>query len=105
MKDFFVEHWNNFVDFLYSLVLTVQVMLKDLFFFITDTLMAFSLVIADFLGSFLEGLDITQYIDALPIEVASIMSLIGIGEATGMVVTCLVVRLILQLIPFVRLGS
>ena len=42
---------------------------------------------------------------ALPAEVINILALIGVGEATAIIVAAIGIRLVLQLIPFTRLGS
>ncbi len=42
---------------------------------------------------------------ALPAEVLNILGLLGIGTASAIIVAAIGVRLVLQLIPFVRLGS
>ena len=41
----------------------------------------------------------------LPAEVLNILGLLGIGIASAIIVSAIGVRLVLQLIPFVRLGS
>lgn len=41
----------------------------------------------------------------LPAEIINILGLIGVGEASAIIVTAIGIRLILQLIPFTRLGS
>ena len=42
---------------------------------------------------------------SLPAEVINILGLLGIGTASAIIVSAIAVRLALQLIPFVRLGS
>lgn len=42
---------------------------------------------------------------SLPAEVINILALIGVGEATTIIVAAIGIRLVLQLIPFTRLGS
>jgi hypothetical protein len=42
---------------------------------------------------------------SLPAEVLNILSLLGIGTASTIIVSAITIRLTLQLIPFVRLGS
>lgn len=42
---------------------------------------------------------------SLPSEIANILGLLGIGTASAIIVAAIGVRLVLQLIPFVRLGS
>lgn len=47
----------------------------------------------------------TGYWSLIPPEVAQIMQSIGVSTAFGIVVTGIIIRFTLQLIPFVRLGS
>ncbi len=42
---------------------------------------------------------------SLPSEVMNVLGLLGAGEAVGIIVTAIGIRLVLQLIPFTRLGS
>lgn len=42
---------------------------------------------------------------ALPGEIVNVMGLLGAGQAAGIIAAAVVIRLILQLIPFTRLGS
>lgn len=42
---------------------------------------------------------------SLPSEVMNVLGLLGAGEAVGIIVTAIGIRLALQLIPFTRLGS
>lgn len=48
---------------------------------------------------------LAPFISPLPPEVTQILSAIGFPEATAMIGIALFIRLLLQLIPFVRLGS
>jgi hypothetical protein len=105
MLNFFVEMWNSFVDFSWQLVLSVFDMLKDLFYWLMEQLFTVGILILEGVGSLISGLSVAQYISALPSQTAHTMSIIGISEAMGMVITCLGIRFLLQLIPFVRWGS
>ena len=42
---------------------------------------------------------------ALPAEIMNVLSLLGIGTITSIIVAAITIRMVLQLIPFVRLGS
>lgn len=51
---------------------------------------------------------ITQNVGAwssLPAEILNIMGLLGVGTACAIIAAAIAVRLIMQLIPFTRLGS
>ena len=41
----------------------------------------------------------------LPGDILNVMGLLGVGTASGIIITAVLIRLLLQLIPFVRLGS
>lgn len=97
--------WNDFVDFFYSIVISLVEMLKDLFFWLYETVTDALLVLVNSLSDIFEIFDITSYLSALPADTINIMGLIGIDTISSMIVSCLLVRFILQLIPFVRLGS
>lgn len=42
---------------------------------------------------------------SLPGEILNVLGLLGIAEASAIIISAIGVRLVLQLIPFVRLGS
>ena len=105
MLNWFANRWNDFVDFMWRLMLSLFDMLKDFFYWIMEQLFEVGIIIIDSVGSLMNGLNVAQYISALPTTTAHMMSQIGIGEAMGMIITCLSVRFILQMIPFVRWGS
>jgi len=67
--------------------------------------------IMDIVLSAISSIDMTGISDqvgawaSLPAELLNILGLLGIGIAASIVVAAIGVRLVLQLIPFVRLGS
>lgn len=105
MLDWLSNTWNEAKQFFYSLVLTVQEIFKDIFIWLFDSFMDISLLAISGLDSFFSGLDVASYINALPPEVSYYASAIGLSQAMGMIIIAITIRLILQLIPFVRLGS
>jgi len=97
--------WNKFVAYITSLWDTLPLMISDIFIGIFDDLMGFANSLLAGLSLGLEFLDITTYLTALPVQYTQVMGLIGITQISTMIVTSLGIRLILQLIPFTRLGS
>jgi len=110
-----ISIFQQFKDWLYSgiiallqklesLALTIFDLLKDFFYFIVDSLLSFAISI---LNTFTIPLNWnpSQYINALPPEVTNMLGLIGLGECFTIITTAILIRLGLQLIPFVRLGS
>lgn len=80
-------------------------LLSDVFFLIFESIIdavsgAFSFLFADF-----DFVSFSTYFAMLPSEVLDMLSLLGIAQCMTIIVSALGIRLVLQLIPFVRLGS
>jgi hypothetical protein len=105
LTSWFTGVWNAFISWGEALVLTVFAMLKDALYFFLEMLLNLVEVVLLSLGSLFSAMDLTQYISAIPADVSNIMGLIGLGQAMSIVIAAIVIRVSLQLIPFVRLGS
>lgn len=108
MQGFFewVEYlYNQALDFFYRLMLTIITLLQDMLFGIFDVLMKVVETIVSGLAAFMQPIDISQYITAIPPGVAGVLGLVGLPQAMVMITTAITIRIILQLIPFTRLGS
>ena len=105
MLDWLAQRWNDFVDFMWRLVLSLFDMFKDFFIWIMESLLDVAIVMLDGVGALMNGLDVAQYFSALPPETSYMLSQVGLSQAMGMVITSISVRFILQTIPFVRWGS
>lgn len=105
LTGWFISVWDNFIHFMKSLVLTLFDMLKDVFYFILESLFGLVQVALDGMGHLFNGMNFAQYISAIPDDVSNILGLLGVGQAMTMIVGAIVIRVLLQLIPFVRLGS
>jgi len=88
-----------------SLAVTIWDMLKDLLIFIVDIFMDLGFLILEGFQEALELIDLSQYISGLPSEVTFVLSATGLSQAVGMIMLAGTARLLMQLIPFVRLGS
>lgn len=105
MLDWFTHRWNDFLNLLYSLLLSLFDMLKDLACFLFESILSIVHLAISGLGSMLGAMNIIQYFSMLPADVQNIMAIAGVNDASAIIVTAIGVRLILQLIPFTRLGS
>ena len=105
MLNWLAERWNDLVTLFLSLLLSMWDMFIDLVCFVLEQFLELAVTILDGLGSTLSSFSILNYINALPVEMINIMSLIGIGEASSIIVSAILIRITLQLIPFTRLGS
>lgn len=88
-----------------SLMLTLWDVLKDFLLLIVDLFMDLGIVILNGFASVIELSDLSQYITGMPPEVQTVFANTGLGTAVGMVMLAGTTRLLMQLIPFVRLGS
>ncbi len=82
----------------------------DLFELLTDVIYGVIHSILLFAVSMLSTLpapsyDLSSLISGLPAEMLNVAGLIGAGEALGIIIAALMVRFVLQMIPFVRWGS
>jgi len=104
-KNLFQSFWDALVQIIINLVLTIFDMLKDVFFFIFDLILDLAISILGSAGEGLSAMNPAQYISQIPPEVSNILGLVRVGEAIGIIVIAITIRMALQLIPFVRLGS
>lgn len=104
MGEWFIESWESIKDFFKSCINTTLDMLKDLFYFIFETVMDVGIELLNGIGLLL-NFDPQTYFSAIPANVANILGLIGLGECLAIISSAIVVRIMLQMIPFVRLGS
>lgn len=88
-----------------SFALTLWDILTDILLMVVDLFMSVGLYALEGMSEGLELINITNYINDMPPEVLGIVNAIGLGEAIGMIMAAGTVRLLMQLIPFVRLGS
>lgn len=105
MLDWLATTWLEFKQFLWSIVLSVQAILKDLFTWLFEQILTLSQYALSGMDSYFVALDITQYLSNIPSGLQWFMSSIGIPQSLSMIMTAVTIRLLLQLIPFTRLGS
>lgn len=92
-----------FGDMFVAIFVALWDMLKDIICWLFETL--FDLVISALESLDLSALDGFNGWGSLPSEMINILMLMGLHQAIGIVLAAGAIRLILQLIPFVRLGS
>lgn len=93
------------LDFFYALFLSLVDLLKDLLFFVLETLFTIVIALVSLVGNGFESLNPLQYFSAIPDETKAFMAMAGFNECMSILVGAISIRIILQLIPFVRLGS
>lgn len=103
--DWVIDLYNKLIEFLYRLILSLVDMLKDMFFWCIEVLFeAMTFVITKVMSLF-GVIDMSQFVGSIPPEMAWMFSAIGIPQCLAMITTALGIRLLMQLIPFTRLGS
>lgn len=105
IRDFFFDIFKAFTDFFKAMLLTIFDMLKDLVFFIFDIFLGFIVGLFSAFSSMFNNVTFSNAFNGLPPEVLNILGLLGFGECIGLIVSSLIIRITLQMIPFTRLGS
>lgn len=83
----------------------------DAFELVTDLGVFLFDAAGDIVVDFINSLDMTQFLEitsiwnTLPPQAIQVIAAIGLHQAVGIIIAAIVIRFILQLIPFVRLGS
>ena len=87
------------------MLLTVFDILKDVVFFIFDIFLAFVIGLFSAFSGLFNAVNFGNAFSALPPEALNMLGLLGFGECLGLIVSSLIIRITLQMIPFTRLGS
>ncbi len=103
--EWLVELYNISMSFIYSLFLSIPQMAKDLFFWIIEQLLSVMEWAANLVLNLFAPIDVSQYLTAIPPNISWVFSQIGLPNCLFIIGTAIIIRLTLQLIPFVRLGS
>lgn len=77
----------------------------DLFVWLFDQSLGLAASVLDTFSFDAELFNPAAYIDALPPEILDMLRLCRVGECMAIIAASVVVRIMLQLIPFTRLGS
>ncbi|EHA1124342.1 DUF2523 domain-containing protein [Vibrio navarrensis] len=103
--EWIVDLFNQLLEFLYRLLISLVDMLKDLFIWLLDGVMSAVGVLLQQCLDLIKPIPISEYLSGIPSDVAWILSVIGIPQCIGIIMTAITIRILLQLIPFTRLGS
>lgn len=107
---YLIDFISNIVHWLFALVMavinTIIAMLQDLICWCVDQLLSavvYILGLLDF-GTLDDGA-YSAALNGLPADIWNVFWLLGLPYCMGIILTALMIRLVMQLIPFVRLGS
>jgi len=104
ISQFLADALQWFFDLIKTVFLVLWDMLVDLFCFIVEMVFtALNALLA--LVPVPSNWSPQTYVNSLPVEVLQMMSAVGLTQAVGIIVVAIGIRFLLQLIPFVRLGS
>ena len=105
MPQWLIDFGNWLLGILKTMANTIFTMVKDVFFFAFEQIMILITFVLDGMGALFQGLDVTQYFAMIPPGPAWVLQQIGLGQALEMILSEIIIRLFLQLVPFTRLGS
>ncbi|ELE6596797.1 DUF2523 family protein [Vibrio parahaemolyticus] len=103
--DWLVDLFNKLLVFLYQLLVSFFNMLKDLFFWAVEQVMEMVNMLLSGVFALLAPVDMSQYMTSIPPTVSWVMAAVGLPQCLSIILSAITVRLMLQLIPFTRLGS
>lgn len=100
-----IDIWNLLIDTMYRFLLSFYDMGQDGVCWVFESCLDIVISALGAMDGLFDSLDVFQYIGAIPPDVKSAMSALNLGQATAMIVSAITIRIMLQLIPFTRLGS
>ncbi|EOV1980727.1 DUF2523 domain-containing protein [Vibrio diabolicus] len=104
MLNFIVDIWNSFLSLVASIFLSAYDMLCDLGCLAFDSVMSLGVNALNAAGSSLNFISIVPYIDYIPQDYRDFLAYVGFNQALSMVITALLIRFVMQAIPFVGFG-
>ncbi|HCZ9551257.1 TPA: DUF2523 domain-containing protein [Vibrio alginolyticus] len=103
--DWLVDLFNKLLVFLYQLLVSLFNMLKDLFFWAVEQVMEMVNMLLSGVFALFAPVDMSQYMTSIPPTVSWVMAAVGLPQCLSIILAAITVRIMLQLIPFTRLGS
>lgn len=103
LKTRFVEVISWFGDLFVAVFASIWDLLSDGISFVLDVFLGFAVSMANSID--LGGLNGYNPGSGLPDEIVNVLRLLGIGTCVSIIASAIAIRLVLQLIPFTRLGS
>lgn len=105
-----INFFSDFVNWLYAILLalvnTLVALLQDLVCWIIDQFMGVAVYVLGLLDfEFLQSTTLQEAVASLPASIVNVFFLLGLPYCLALIVGAIVIRTILQLIPFTRLGS
>lgn len=101
----FTKIYRALTEFFYRLYLTFVDALQDLFFWCIESVCNAVTFVLSSVFSLFNQIDASQYMGSIPPTVSWVFIQIGVPNALIIISSALVTRMMLQLIPFTRLGS
>jgi hypothetical protein len=97
--------WDKIKAIIEKLFDEFEEMFKDLLIYVVDTFLDLTTSILESIAIDFSVFDPSSYISSMPAEVSQIIGMIRIPEAIGIIVAAIAIKMLLQLIPFTRLGT
>ena len=97
--------WNNIITFVKDLLESLLLMLVDFFSMIFESLLDLVKTATDGIFDRIDTSMLTNAMGNVPAQIIHVATMVGVGECIGIITAALIIRFIIQLIPFIRLGS
>lgn len=105
ISEIILAFWLWLLNLAKAAMATLLKMLKDLFYWVFETIMDFVITLFDAISLGFEGMRVSNLVATLPQETREIIGLIRLDEAIVIILGAILIRITLQLVPFTRLGS
>lgn len=105
MWDSIKRFFDAIIDFFYKLFMSFIDFMKDFFLWLVDQLLSIGIFFLELLGGMGEAFNPVTYIQAIPEETKMFLAMCGFNEVMAIIIPAIIIKITLQLIPFVRLGS
>lgn len=97
--------WNDIVNFVTDGLESLLLMLVDFVCMIFESLLDLVKSATDGIFNSIDTSMLTNAMGNVPAQILNVAYMVGVGEAVSIIIAALIIRFILQLIPFIRLGS
>lgn len=97
--------YQKIMDLIYSIYISIRDILFDIPLWIFDEIFKLGNLAIHSILQLFKPFDLSNYLTFIPPEVSWVLSMIGFPQCLAIIASAISIRLVLQLIPFTRLGS
>ncbi|WP_332397383.1 DUF2523 family protein [Vibrio metschnikovii] len=97
--------YQKLLDLLYMIYISLRDILFDIPLYVFDQIFKVAGRAMQAVLQMFKPFDLSNYLTFIPSEVSWVLSMVGLPQCLAIIASAIALRLILQVIPFTRLGS